>query len=170
MSGASAFSGLFGTTDRVLSISLDDLSEEQARERPRGEGGPSIAWTVGHLLNYRVVLLNGFGVETPNPYAEHFGQEAATDGEGYPTIAQLQEAWEALAEPFAAAIGRHTDEELAEPLDDPWRPGETLGDRIAFMAWHESYHMGALGQIRKSLGLMGPAEKMMAARQAAEEG
>ncbi len=166
MSSAAAFRGIFGTTDHIMSLVLDDLTEDQARERPRGEGGPSVSWVVGHLLHYRLVLLARFGVEQPNPYSD-FGQGSATDGAGYPAIGELAAAWAAVAGPFGQAVGQLTDEQLDKKLDEGWKPDETLRDRIAFMAWHEGYHMGAIGQIRKSLGLPGPAERMMAAREAA---
>lgn len=164
MSSATAFTGIFGTTDHIMSLVLDDLTDEQACARPRGEGGPSISWVVGHLLHYRLTLLGRFGVERPNPYAELFGEGSATDGEGYPSIGELDDAWKAVAGPFGQAIGQLADEQFDRRLDEPWRPDETLRDRIAFMAWHEAYHVGAIGQIRKSLGLPGPAERMMEAR------
>jgi len=35
-------------------------------------------------------------------------------------------------------------------------------DAVAFFTFHEAYHVGALGAIRKAMGLPGPAELVMA--------
>ena len=80
-------------TDFLMPLVLDDLSDEQARERSRGEVGPSIAWTVGHLLYYRVHVLNLLSEESENPYEASFGKAAATDGSDYPSVAELGEYW-----------------------------------------------------------------------------
>ena len=57
--------------------------------------------------------------------------------------------------------------------EDDWNaPGtgahdeKSLRDQVTFLAWHEGYHMGALGALRKEMGYPGPAEKAMAAREA----
>ena len=167
MSGsATTLGGLYGTTDFMIPMVLDDLTDEQARTRPRGEGGPSIAWTIGHLLNYRIFMLNRFGAERENPYEEKFGDVPATDGSDYPSLAELRAAWDDLASDFMAALGALSEEELGARLQDGWHAEQVLRDQIVFFAWHEGYHMGAIGQIRKELGLLGPAERVQAARRA----
>ncbi|MBC7896238.1 MAG: hypothetical protein H7066_12560 [Cytophagaceae bacterium] len=42
--------------------------------------------------------------------------------------------------------------------------GETkIRDELAFLAWHEGYHVGVIGAIRTAAGLPGPAELARAA-------
>ncbi len=39
---------------------------------------------------------------------------------------------------------------------------KTALESILFLVWHEAYHVGAVGAIRKELGYPGPAELVMA--------
>ena len=158
--------GTFGTTDFLMPLVLDDLTDEDARKRSRGEEGPSIAWMVGHLLHYRhhVMSLLG-GDERDNPYAERFGDAGATDGANYPSVAELREQWGALATDFQALLTSKTESEFDETSEGA-HDERSLRDQVAFFAWHEGYHMGALGAQLKAMGYMGPAEKVMAAREA----
>ena len=50
------------------------------------------------------------------------------------------------------------------PRHSRWRPhaGRSVLDAVAFFTFHEACHVGALGAIRKALGLPGPAELAMA--------
>ena len=162
--------GVFGMTDFLMPVVLEDLSDEDARKRSRGEEGPSIAWTVGHLLNYRIYVMNLLGEERDNPYDEKFGNAAATDGSGYPSMAELRDAWDSVAEDFRDALASKSEEELDYVSEGGAHDEKSLRDQVVFFAWHEGYHMGALGAIRKSMGLLGPAEKVMALREAEEAG
>ena len=76
---------IFRTTNHVVSLSLADLTDELARRRTRGHEGPSITWTIGHMLHHRHRLLAFLGVQRPDPWAESFGDVPATDGADEPT-------------------------------------------------------------------------------------
>ena len=46
-----------------------------------------------------------------------------------------------------------TRDDLARPATGPKLPGaKTLADQLSFLAFHETYHVGQMGYIRKSLG------------------
>ena len=161
---AKTLMGTFGMTDFLMPLVLEDLSDEDARKRSRGGEGPSIAWMVGHLMHYRYYVMSVLGHERVDPAGETF-THAASDGSDYSTTAELREQWEALAPDFQAA--------LLSKTEDDWnasgtgaRDEKSLRDQVTFFAWHEGYHMGALGALRKEMGYPGPAEKVMAAREA----
>ena len=158
--------GLFGMTDYLMPLVLEDLTDDDARKRSRGDEGPSIAWTVGHLLNYRLYVMSLLGEERENPYSERFGSVGATDGRDYPSLTELREQWDTVGEDFRAVLEARTEEELDHVSEGGAHDEKSLRDQVVFFAWHEGYHMGALGSIRKSLGYLGPAEKVMAAREA----
>ena len=158
--------GLFGMTDFLMPLVLDDLSDEQARTRSRGGEGPSIAWTVGHLLYYRTHVLSLLGEQRENPYDEKFSNSAATDGSDYPSVADLSEAWQSVGDDFRTVLTSKSEEELDFVSEGGAHDEKSLRDQVVFFAWHEGYHLGALGAIRKSLGLLGPAERVMALREA----
>lgn len=161
---AKTLMGTFGTTDFLMPMVLEDLSDGDARHRARDGDGPSIAWTVGHLLHYRYHVLGMLGDERENPHGDTFNK-AATDGSDYPLVADLQAQWAELAPAFQGALMSKTE--------DDWNAAGTgahdeksLRDQVVFFAWHEGYHMGALGALRKALGHAGPAEKVLAAMEA----
>lgn len=158
---AQTLAALFGTIDFLVPLVLDDLTEEQARARSRDPQGPSIVWSLGHLLHFRIGALALLGAPQQDAYGERFGSTAATDGEGYPSLATLRSEWDRVAAALATALGQVTEASLDEHAAGP-HDGKTVRDRLAFLAFHEGYHLGAVGAVRKSLGLPGPAELAMA--------
>src|SRR4051812_49399178 len=150
---------IFRTTNHVLSLSLADLTEETARERSRGSEGPSITWTVGHLLCNRHRVLAYLGHEQPkNPWLEAFDETPATDGADYPTIDEMRLEWEKTHQVLEQAFAGLTPDALDRPVGKPGLHGETkVHDKVSFLAWHEGYHVGAVGAIRIAAGLDGPA-------------
>jgi len=161
---AKTLMGTFGTTDFLVPLVLEDLSEEDARKRSRDGEGPPIAWIVGHLLHYRYFVMNLLGQERANPQEDTFTQ-AATDGTDYPTIGELQEQLGTLGPDFHAALMSQTEEDW-DASGTRAQDERSLRDQVIFFAWHEGDHMGALGALRKDMGYPGPAEKVMAAREA----
>lgn len=156
--------GTFGMTDFLIPLVLSDLSDEDARTRSRDGAGPSITWIVGHLLHYRFVVMSMLGHERVDPHGDTFTR-AATDGSAYPAIADFQEQWDVLASDFQAV--------LTSKSEDDWNARSTgahdeksMRDQVSFFAWHEGYHMGVLGALRKDMGYPGPSEMVMAVREA----
>jgi uncharacterized damage-inducible protein DinB len=154
---------LFRTTTKILNLSLTELSDETARLRSRDSNGPSISWTVGHLLDSRIKILALLGDVRPNTYDAQFGDTPATDGSDYPTIASMLAEWTALHDALESAAltsGAALDQTLA----GIGMHGESqVRDQLAFLAWHEGYHVGVIGAARKAAGLLGPAELVRAA-------
>ena len=89
---------IFRTTNRVVSLSLADLTDDVAHRRSRGTAGPSVTWTVGHLLDFRHKILAIFGDERPSPWASSFSDRAATDGADYPSIETMRAEWQKMHE------------------------------------------------------------------------
>ena len=161
---AKTLMGTFGMTDFLVPLVLEDLSHDDARKRSRDGEGPSIVWILGHLLFYRHYVMSLLGHDGVDPNGETFTQ-AATNGSDYPTIGELQEQWGALGSDFQAALMSKTDEDWDTPGTGS-HDERSLREQVIFFAWHEGYHMGALGALRKEMGYPGPAEKVMAAREA----
>lgn len=157
--------GSFAITDMLIPLVLNDLSEDDARFRARGEEGPSILWTVGHLLHSRCWVLGTLGTKRDNPWSEHFGMTPATDGADYPSISETLNAWEELRVELVRVLSDATEEELATTPEKGWHEGQTVRDQVTFFGWHEGYHVGVIGALRKELGYKAPSEKIMEARQ-----
>lgn len=154
----------FRTTTKILNISLAGLSDAEAHVRTRGNEGPSISWTVGHLLDSRVKILALLGAVRPNPYATQFGSTPATDGAHYPTLATMLVEWAQLHERLEV-VGAQAGDTIEGPISGAGAHGESqVRDQLAFLAWHEGYHVGVIGAARKAAGLLGPAELVRAAQ------
>ena len=162
---AAPLMNIFGTTDHLIPLILDDLSDVESRTRARGDDGPSIAWHLGHLLSYRCQGLQMMGQSEANPYETAFGSSPATDGGDYPTTAELSEQWRRVSERFMAALSSATEEALATPVSGGAHAEESVRDKIAFLAFHEGYHMGSIAALQKTIGKSSPPEKIMAAMQ-----
>lgn len=155
---------IFRITNRVVSRSLADLTDDVARRRTRGDAGPSITWTVGHLLDFRHQLLAFLGDERPNPWTSTFSAHAATDGSDYPSIEAMRGEWQTIHEALEHAFATAAPDILDRSVASIGIHGETrIRDRVEFLAWHEGNHVGVVGAARTAAGLPGPAELAMAA-------
>ena len=163
---AAPLMNIFGTTDHLIPLILDDLSDAVARTRARDEEGPSIAWHLGHLLSYRHVGLQMLSQADDNPYETMFASSPATDGRDYPTTAELSEQWSSVSERFMSALASATEEALAAPVSGGPHAEECVRDKLAFLAFHEGYHLGSIAALQKALGQSSPPEKIMAAMKA----
>ncbi len=156
-----ALAATFDTTNMLIPMVLGDLSDEAARRRTRNGEGPSIAWSVGHMLAYRQMACAALGADVDGRFAEKFAQAGATDGSDYPSCVELLQNWEKVRAELGAALDGADEETAARVITGTHEEGSP-NLTLPFFAFHEAYHMGALGAIRKELGYPGPAELVMA--------
>ena len=142
---------LYGLSNSILAAGISDLSDEHAKARSRGGTGPSISWTIGHLCHHKIKVLELLGRPQENPFASTF-ENAATDGAGYPPLADLAASFSALTSELCTALAFSADRlEAAMPGAGPHDEKRIL-DTVLFFAWHEAYHLGAIGTIRREQG------------------
>lgn len=79
------------------------------------------------------------------------------------SLVTLREAWGALHRELEAAFAAAGPDRLAAAGGTGTHGEATVRDRVAFLAWHEGYHLGVIGACRKAAGLAGPAELARAA-------
>ena len=102
-----------------------------------------------------------------NPYEAAFANSPATDGSDYPTVAELTSQWKDVGERFTTALSSASDEKLAAPVGAGPHAEQSVRDQIAFLAFHEGYHMGSVAALQKTIDKSTPAEKIVAAMKAA---
>jgi uncharacterized damage-inducible protein DinB len=141
-----------GTTDMIVPLALSDLKEQDAQKRVRNGDGPSIVWEVAHMLASRHEMLKLLSSTQRSPINEA----------DYLDIAQLLRQWRELGQELTAVMESVTEETLTRSVENGPHGEKTALDRVLFLLWHEAYHVGALGGIRKALGFPGPAELIMA--------
>jgi uncharacterized damage-inducible protein DinB len=150
-------------SDFVMNLITSDLKDDDARRRIRNGEGASLTWNVGHLINYRYNIINLLGTAKESPLAQTFG-ESATDGSTYPRLEQLVEAWNAASEELEAAAASVSDEFLlAQPGTGSPHGEKTRLSTLSFFVWHESYHFGQMGTLRRDMGYPATADLAVAA-------
>ena len=155
--------GTFSFNSRIVRLGLQQLTNEHAIHQMRGGEGSSISYLVGHLLASRVGALKVLGVETENPYSEHFSPSApASDGSEYPEIDDLARQWDEVAEKISDALGNLGDDDVLAPREGFPVADQTLRGALMFWAWHESYHVGQIGLMLTELGYPALRDRLLA--------
>ena len=151
------------TSNMLVPLVLGDLTDELARRRTRDGEGPSIAWLLGHILDFRCQLTTLLGTPKESPFSVGFATSSATDGADYPTVAEFLQHWKQIEADLEAALEAAGEATIRRTVESGgFHAGRPILDAVAFCVFHEAYHMGALGAVRKTLGLPGPAELVMA--------
>jgi hypothetical protein len=116
--------------------------------------GNCMNWVLGHIALNRDKMLALMGRE---PVLKEGEYEAYRRGagpilseEGAVSLQALLEALAQLAERLEAGLERCSPGALAEVVDE--KHGFTLGDRLGFLLWHETYHLGQLEYLRQLAG------------------
>jgi uncharacterized damage-inducible protein DinB len=136
---------LEATRDRVIRC-LEDLSEEEARRVVQGLS--PVVWQVGHLAQADGVLLRRAGAPAPVPeaYAALFGP--GTGGQAdYPPLSQVRTVFETTHEALLRLLDGAA---LERPVDAPHY--RSVGEMLAFSAYHRGYHIGKMATLRALLG------------------
>ena len=98
------------------------------------------------------------GQPRENAFAAQFEHTPASDGSDYPPLADLAASFSALNGDLCTALASSVDR-----LDAPM-PGagphdeKRILDTVLFLTWHEAYHIGAIGAIRREQGRKAIAE------------
>lgn len=152
--------GSLKTTDFVLGLALADLKGQDAWTRVRKGEGPSLAWQIGHMLDSRSMILSAL---TGAARESAFTAKSASAG----GFAECVQDWKRVSGELDAAMEQATEESLSRMVKGGPHGEDTALGLITFLAWHEAYHVGAFGGIRKELGYPGPAELVMEQMRAA---
>lgn len=149
---------LYRLNAMTLFANLDGVTAEQALVTPPG-GGNSINWIVGHLVHTRNGLLDILGAERlwAKGEADCYARGAAdVDPSELRPLDDLTRDFKATKAPLDAAI--RSFDHAALDADGPHEfPGgfKTVREAIAFLHFHESYHVGQIGFMRRIVGLPG---------------
>lgn len=150
-SGLRYVEGMFKDNSEVVTRALEGIPHEQWMRRP-SDASNSPMWVVGHLIWARGALLRTLGSKWTLHWAKLFARGAKPEEIlEYPPIEEMRERWGNACQELATLLPNLTPEFLAKPHDRPTFDG-TVGGYIAFLAFHETYHVGQLGYLHKWLG------------------
>lgn len=146
--------GLIEITTNLYVKALAGVSRDAFVARPGGKTN-SLVWIAGHLLQSRVRLRRLAGEKVEVPWKDVFGPDGPlADPAGYPAAEELLSRWRETTDALLLRLAALDPETLAgaPSLRVPSHDHTLLG-AIAFAAYHEAYHVGQMGYLRRWHGL-----------------
>lgn len=147
----------FGMCNYVIKTNLAEMTQEESLVQPVPAGNCA-NWIVGHIIVYRCRLLRGLGAEAfwdESQYKTYERHEAPlTRAADAKPVAELMAGIEETYKSLESAFAKLTPERLAEPapfiqVDEP---GGTIESALTVFAFHDAYHAGQTGVLRRIIG------------------
>jgi len=151
---------MFTLAHGALHANLEGVTDEESLTQPE-PGGNCIQWAVAHIVATRDQVARLLGAEpvlSPE-LGKRFTRPAApvvNRADARP-LADWIADFDRSQERLAAAIAGLSPERLAAPFDGARLPGrpKTLAEALAFFHFHETYHVGQVGLMRRIAGKTG---------------
>jgi uncharacterized damage-inducible protein DinB len=145
---------------KLLEMNTGDLSHEESLITPP-KGGSCLNQVVGHMTRTRNMALSTMGAQAPYPMEEFDPYDDRTKvpfsrANALP-FDELRRRFKAMQEPLVKAIQGMSPEVLAAKPPTPMTgaPDETVGSNLAIFVFHECYHVGQTGILRRVVGKPG---------------
>ena len=144
---------LFDINHQALGMNVKGLTHEESLIQPPG-GGNCLNWVAGHIVATRNLVLGLLGEEPIWGEAEAArykrGSAPIRDGGSAAPFDRILADFSRSQERIRAGLARLTDADLARERDK-----ETLADSLHFLQFHEAYHVGQAGLLRRMAGKEG---------------
>jgi hypothetical protein len=150
---AETLAAMYGLDHQVLKINLDGITHADSLVGPEPYGN-CINWIMGHLVCQRSSILTMVG-EKPIWGAVEIemykrGAPPITDPAKALPFDRIMADLDRSQELLIPALARLTERQLAEADERG-----TLADKLGFLQFHEAYHAGQIGLLRRLLGKEG---------------
>jgi len=148
------------TTQQVLRMNVEGFTQEQSLIAPQPAGN-CLNWIVGHLLCvYNDVLpLVGQEPVLPKDALTRYGRGTPPlqDGNEALPLNELMSKCEEAVKRFDDGLASLSLEKLdsAAPFSPSQNPNETVRSLLAIVAFHQAYHVGQTGVLRRIAGKPG---------------
>jgi uncharacterized damage-inducible protein DinB len=154
-----AFADLYKLDTKLVKKALEGVSDADLHKRINNSG-TSLHWIFGHIVASRDYVGKVIDAKTEFKYNELFGGngQELKDPSAYPPIEEISKAFDSVSRKLIKRLGALKEKDINKKGKDKWpQGGNTALDGIAFMAWHEGWHLGQMGYLRKRLGYKGLA-------------
>lgn len=137
---------------KAITMNLEGITHDDSLVQPQ-TGGNGVNWVLGHIVVSRGSILKLVG--------ESLGW---SENESAPYVRGSEQLDPAKALPFSRIVSdlEASQRKLMEGLDrtpvEDWRSSTDSGtkmDDLAFLQFHEAYHIGQLGTLRRIVGRPG---------------
>jgi uncharacterized damage-inducible protein DinB len=148
-------------THRVVRVNTEGLTQEDSLIQPEPAGN-CVNFVVGHLLwvyDQALGLVGQqpvLGADALKRYAR--GSAPLTDPAEALRLEELLAAWDTASERFIAGLGELTPEMLERLMPGPDSKGElteTMRSLLGTILFHQAYHAGQTGVLRRIAGTPG---------------
>jgi uncharacterized damage-inducible protein DinB len=147
-------------TGHVVAANLDGLTHQDSLVQPH-PGGNRLNWILGHLLSVYNSLLPLLGQESVmeeamlKRYAR--GAPPLRDPKQALDFQELRAAWNQALERVDAGLASLSPEVLDRPMPDSpsGDPNETVRSLLTTVMFHQAYHAGQTGVLRRIAGKEG---------------
>ena len=147
--------GIYKINTDLFRKTIKGIPPERLLARP-GEDSNHLLWIAGHVVVHRAGVLKILGHEWSAPWEQLFVRGAKlTADDQYPGMDELVQSWEDVSSRPESSLGSASPQSLTEPVAKGISLDGKISGKIAFLALHESYHVGQMGYLRKWLGFGG---------------
>lgn len=144
----------------VVKINIEELIHEDSLRRP-SPGGNCLNWVLGHIVATRNSVLKILGEkaiwngETAERYVR--GATPVVEDTGAMRLERIVEDFNSSQQRIIKALKALNPSHLAEPApsDTTKNENETIGSLLTGLAFHEAYHAGQTGLLRRLVGKPG---------------
>jgi uncharacterized damage-inducible protein DinB len=144
---------LYGRTHGIVIQQTDGLTHEESLLQLPFRAN-CLNWVLGHIIVYRDSALELLGERSLLTAAEaeiyEQGADPIADGTQAMKLERLLSVLDQQQERLVTALKDIDSGPLAEIVDE--KTQRTVGDRVEFLQWHETYHVGQLEILRQLAG------------------
>jgi hypothetical protein len=143
----------FETSGNLFVKALRDVDRDALLTRP-GARSNSLLWIAGHLTQFRFRVANLLGAALEVPWGDLFATGAKVRDPGdYPGVEQVLEQWKEITPELMRRLRAASEADLTAPTPERVAsPDGTMRGALVLFAFHEGYHVGQMGFVRKWLG------------------
>ena len=147
----------FGMMYATAASNVEGITQEQSLMSP-DSGGNCANWILGHMTAVQngIMRLVGEPPAWENKQLERTRFfEPISDPASAIDLNMLRDRFLNSRDNCLAAISRLSDESMAERMPDPFGGSTTRGELLNTLSYHQAYHVGQLGIVRRIAGLEG---------------
>jgi uncharacterized damage-inducible protein DinB len=150
---------LFSFAEMTVSQNARDVTHAESLVAPAAGGNP-MNWILGHILCTRSHMFAMMGEPsfwTDEERAAYERGSRQLESDDAAPFERLVETYTRTTAEVRGFLEGKAEAELdrAVPQGTPEFLGGTIGEALVAFAWHEGYHAGQLGVVRRTLGKPG---------------
>ncbi len=142
----------------VIGKNVEGISHSDSLKEP-AEGGNSVNWIMGHVVRSRNAALGLLGIPSSIDESKYeiYNDKPMSDRSKAVPFDEIMKSFKAMQPRFVEGIQNLSAEKAkaTAPFSPSGNPNETVGSLIDSFVFHETYHIGQTGVLRRVTGKSG---------------